>query len=120
MHELSIANSILDIVREHVPPEQLSSVKSVKLKVGDQAGVVVDSLEFSFMALTADSPLRSARLDIEHVPFRIACNSCHVTSSSAGGFALCPQCGSGETEILSGMELRVVEIELLEPALEGS
>ncbi len=120
MHELSIANNILDIVQQHVPAGQLSLVKSIRLKIGEQAGVVVDSLEFSFSALTTDSPLRSARLEVERIPFVVACNSCGESSASESGVVACPRCGSLETRIVSGTELRVAEIELLEPEPEGA
>ncbi len=120
MHELSIANNILEIVQQHVQPELLPSVRSIRLKVGDQAGVVVDSLEFSFSALTADSPLRSAHLEVERVPFTITCRDCGATSVSDAGLVTCPKCDSTRTTVLSGTELRVVDIELLEPEPEGA
>jgi hydrogenase nickel incorporation protein HypA/HybF len=69
MHELSIAQNILDIVRESVSPHDLPGVRVVKLRVGHLAGVVPDSLDFSFTVLTTDTPLRHARLSIDHIPF---------------------------------------------------
>lgn len=112
MHELSIAQNILDIVRESVPPEELPDVRTVKLRLGDLAGVVPDSLEFSFTVLTTDTPLRDARLHIDHVPFKVMCNACRKTFTNEIGFVLCPTCGGTDTKILSGTELQVVEIEL--------
>jgi hydrogenase nickel incorporation protein HypA/HybF len=112
MHELSIAQSILDIVRQSVPEKELPDVRIVKLQVGDLAGVVPDSLEFSFTVLTTDTPLRNAKLQIDHVPFVILCNACEKTFTNEVGFVLCPTCGGADTKILSGLELQVVEIEL--------
>ncbi len=120
VHELSIANNILDIIRQHVPVDQFSLVKSIRLKIGDQAGVVVDSLEFSFSALTAESPLRGARLEVERIPFVVSCRQCGESAPSESGIVACPRCGSVETTIVSGTELRVTEIELLEPEPEGA
>ena len=112
VHELSIAQSILDIVRQHVPRSDLTNVRIVHVLVGEASGVVADSLSFSFEAIVSDTPLARARIQIERVPFRLECSSCRCVSSSDGGLRICPECGSAETTILSGTELRVKEITL--------
>jgi hydrogenase nickel incorporation protein HypA/HybF len=112
VHELSIAQSILDIVRQHVPTSDLSQVRTVRVIVGEGAGVVADSLSFSFEAIVAETPMASARMEIEHIPFRLQCASCRVVSSNDAGLRICPECGSASTTILSGTELQVKEIEL--------
>jgi len=65
MHELGLAEGILDIVREHVPAGRESEVTSIEVRVGTFAGVDPESLAFCFAAITADTPLRAARLAIE-------------------------------------------------------
>ena len=120
MHELSIAQSILDIVRQSVPEKELPAVRLVKLRVGDLAGVVPDSLEFSFAVLIADTPLRNAQLHIDHIPFAVMCNQCGERFTNEIGFVLCPTCGGADTKILSGTELQVVELELEEIKAEAS
>ena len=55
MHELSIAQSILDIVNQHLPAEKPAHVKSVKVKIGKLSNVLPDSLRFCFEAITKDS-----------------------------------------------------------------
>ena len=120
MHELSIAYGIVDIVRQYVQPPQLKQVRSVRLKVGDQSGVVIDSLEFSYSAITADTDLGGSRLEIERLPFLIECRSCKKQSETEMGVVLCPACGSTETSVISGTELQVLDIEIRENGSEGS
>ena len=67
MHELSVANSILDIVCRHVPAAQGPLVRAVRVCVGDGAGVLPDSLEFCFEAIVAATPYASARLAVDRV-----------------------------------------------------
>jgi hydrogenase nickel incorporation protein HypA/HybF len=110
MHELSIAQSIVDLVRPYVP--EGTPVESVRVKVGDLSGVVADSLEFCWSAITPETPLRNARLVIEKIPFRIRCETCGAESESSHGLAVCPQCESPRTRVLSGTELQVLDIEL--------
>lgn len=112
MHELSIAQSIVDIVGQYVPPEQAEDVRTVNVRVGALAGIVTDSLAFCFTAITAGTPLAHAALAVDFIPYRVSCATCRATSLAEPGLALCPHCGSAETAVLSGTELQVVDIEL--------
>jgi hydrogenase nickel incorporation protein HypA/HybF len=112
MHELSIAQSIVDIVGQYVPRTQFATVKLVRVRVGDLAGVVPDSLSFCFTAVTAGTPMAGALLEIEHVPYTIRCNGCTTESTTEPGLALCPQCGSTDTRIIAGTELQVMTIDV--------
>jgi hydrogenase nickel incorporation protein HypA/HybF len=118
MHELSVAQSIVEIIQQHVPESEWGRVSAVRLKIGTFAGVVPESLEFSFQAITAESLLCHARLEIESIPFRIHCNTCDTTLENEVGFALCSTCGSTDTKILSGSELHITEIEVAEPEVQ--
>jgi hydrogenase nickel incorporation protein HypA/HybF len=126
MHELSIAQSILEIVQANLPvPDESrlssdgSSVKSVKIRIGQLSGVVPDSLEFCFLAITQGTPLQGVALDIDQVPFVLKCRGCNISFQSEAGIVLCPTCGGIDTEVLSGTELQVVEIEMYDGLLEN-
>jgi hydrogenase nickel incorporation protein HypA/HybF len=112
MHELSVAQNIFDIVRQSVPKGELSDVRIVRLKVGTFSGVVADSLDFCFSAISAETPLAKAHLEFEHIPFVVKCHHCQKTFENEMGFVVCPECGGVETVVLAGRELQVVEIEL--------
>ena len=112
MHELSLAESIVDIIRQSVPKDELEEVRIVRMKVGTLSGVVADSLDFCFSAISAQTPLAQARLEIEQIPFSVLCNSCRKTFVNDIGFVVCPDCGGVDTTVLSGRELQVTEIEL--------
>jgi hydrogenase nickel incorporation protein HypA/HybF len=119
MHELSIAQNIFEIVQANLPVADAGSVKSVKIRVGQLSGVVPDSLEFCFTAITQGTPLQGAILDIEQVPFILKCRSCSMSFESEAGIVLCPTCGGTDTEVISGTELQVVEIEVYDGLLEN-
>ena len=120
MHELSVAQNIIDLVLRHVPADEYGRVNAVRVKIGAAAGIVPDSLEFSFQAIVPESPVRNAHLEIESIPFRVRCNACGATEENELGTALCAHCGSGDTAVLSGTELLVSEIEIREPAEAAS
>jgi len=67
MHEFAIASGIVDVIRLYVPDEDGARVRSVRVRVGDGAGVVAESLDFCFECVVADTPYAAARLEIDRV-----------------------------------------------------
>jgi hydrogenase nickel incorporation protein HypA/HybF len=114
MHELSLATDIIEIVKSSVPPAELHEIESIRIEIGDFAGVVCDSLVFSFMAITQGTELEGAELDIVHRPFLIKCNHCGMESTNEFGLCICTPCGSTDTVLISGSELKVKEVKLRE------
>lgn len=120
MHELSIAQNILDIVRQYLPSDGPQQVRTVKVRIGDMAGVVPDSLEFCFKAITGATSLEGAELVIEHIPVVIRCTQCGKEHSFEHQAFYCPFCNSADVRMLSGNELSVVEIEVADEKAEVS
>jgi hydrogenase nickel incorporation protein HypA/HybF len=112
MHELALAQNIIETIHQAVPPETWKDVRVVRLQVGTMAGVVPDSLQFSFTALVSGTPLEEARMEIQQIPFVVECETCGQTSTNDTGISCCGECGSGNTRIRSGTELQVVNLEL--------
>ena len=119
MHELSIAANIVSLVERYVPEGERKLVRTVKVSIGAQAGIVPDSLQFSFEAIIGESTLPGATLSIETVPFTISCRSCGKSSTPEEGTLLCSHCGSMDTEVTGGTEMRVIEVELEDMPEEG-
>lgn len=112
MHELGIAQNILQIVQQAVAKEQEADVRGIRMRVGQLSGVVPDSLEFCFSAIVNETGMQHARLEIEQVPISAQCKDCrHLFQMDDLGF-FCPECKSLNLELISGRELEVVEIEL--------
>jgi hydrogenase nickel incorporation protein HypA/HybF len=114
MHELSIAQNIVDIVQQYVPVEAMGDVRSVRVRVGGLSGIVPESLEFSFSAIVAGTPLGSASLNIERVPAVCRCEDCGIEFEVADFVFACPGCSGMHTKLISGSDLQVVDIELEE------
>jgi hydrogenase nickel incorporation protein HypA/HybF len=119
MHELGLASSIFDILRQYVPGDQAARVRRVHVKVGELAGVVPDSLAFCFDAIVEGTPYRSAVLDIERVPTRGVCAGCGATSPVQPPVFACPVCRSPHITMVSGQELSVSDVEVDDEATEG-
>ena len=114
MHELSIARNLLALVQQHVPDARCHEVRTITVALGEIAGIAADSLQFCFSAIVKDTPLSQAALKIDSVPVRLRCSDCGHTFAAEGLASSCPQCDSGNIQLISGKEFHVVDIELAE------
>ncbi len=112
MHELSIAQGILEIVQQYVPDNQAAGVRSIRVRIGPLSGVVPDSLDFSFSVIVAGTPWNGAKLDLIQVPARLQCSACAREFEAREPAFCCPGCGGTEVQMVSGTELEVIEIEM--------
>ena len=113
MHEMGIALQIIEIASGSIPQSETPiQVEKVNLKVGKMAAIVSDSLRFCFEIAAKDSLLSGAALHIEEVPVRARCKDCHHEWTIDELVFQCPQCGSGQLDIISGRELNIESIEI--------
>jgi hydrogenase nickel incorporation protein HypA/HybF len=113
VHELAIAQSIVEAVEVKAAEYEASRVKSVRLKIGEASAIVADSLAFSFEMLVAETPaLAGAHLLIDSVPHRARCRHCDSEFAVINYVAQCPTCQEWSDEIVSGTELQIVEMEI--------
>ncbi len=119
MHELALAQNILEIVQQSVPEGQESAVRGVRIRVGQLSGVVPDSLGFCFSAIVNMTAMKNARLAIEQVPTVSRCKDCTHQFQIEELVFLCPACKSTDLELISGKELEVFEIELADNSDEA-
>jgi hydrogenase nickel incorporation protein HypA/HybF len=118
MHELGVAQGILDLVRHHVPEHQAGAVRAVTVRLGRLSGVVADSLDFCFGAIVAGTPYSGASLSIDHVATRARCHDCAREFDVDGLVFRCPGCAGPHIRLISGDELQVVAVELEDTAPE--
>ncbi len=115
MHELSIAQSIVEIACEEAHRHNDARVEAVHLKLGALAGVVKDALLFSWEIACQDTPLTGARLEIEDIPVCVWCPECSAEQAPVAVWELrCPVCGSPSGEVRRGRELQVAALEIAE------
>lgn len=112
MHELSVAQNIIETIELNVPKDELKNVRQVLLKVGEFSGVVIDSLKFSYEVITSGTEIQNSELKIELIPFLIKCNSCGSITTNIYALRECADCLLMDTEVLSGEELIISEIVL--------
>ena len=67
MHELSIAQDIVETVKRYLPPGEMRSVKSVKLEIGHLTRITLDPLRFCFELAGRGTAVEGADLEIQQV-----------------------------------------------------
>jgi hydrogenase nickel incorporation protein HypA/HybF len=112
MHEMGIANSVLDAVRAERRRFPNGHVHKIGLRIGELAGVDPDAMSFCFEALVRGTDLEPLALEIEYCPRRYQCRACgHSYTASMDGPA-CPECGKSDSQFLGGDELEIVYLEV--------
>lgn len=115
MHELSLAESLIDAVRQELRARPGATLRSVRVRVGALRLVVPETLEVCFAAATRDTPLAGATLAVEAVPATAVCGACGRRFEVAEQWFECPGCGTCGAALQTGRELELTSIELEEP-----
>lgn len=111
MHELSIAQAIVESARRAAEENGISRIAKLTLRVGSFSGVVEEALRFAFEVASQGTPAEGAILEIKNIPLTIRCSSCAASSKIHPFLFQCPSCGSRDVEILTGQELNLDTIE---------
>lgn len=112
MHEMSIAQSLVEIIKEEMERHDAKVLRSVRLHIGQLSAVVPESLSFCFDVITSGSEMEGAELVMEMIPLSGSCKKCGQTFAIENYVFLCPHCGSTDIETTAGQGLSIVELEV--------
>jgi hydrogenase nickel incorporation protein HypA/HybF len=114
MHEIGIANSILDAARSEAALHPGAEPRKVGIRIGELAAVDAAALRFAFEVLTRDTDLETLELEIELCPRRQRCFACDAEFDVISYELRCPQCSGERTECVGGDQLELVYLEMEE------
>lgn len=112
MHEMSLAEGILQVVEDTARASSASAVRAVRLRIGALSHVEPDALRFCFGAVTNGTLAAGARLEIDSEPGRAWCMPCGESVPLGRLGDACPRCGSYQLQVTEGDAMRVAEIEI--------
>ena len=112
MHEMSIAEGILDITLETMKNNDASIVHSVQLDLGLMSGVEPDALLFCWDAVTKGTPAENSKIDIHTIPIKGQCLDCDAVFDVQDYKFICPHCESHFVNTIGGRELQVTSIDI--------
>ena len=128
MHELSIAQKILETIEEEATKNGMTKVRRAKLRIGKMAAFQKEQLEFCLKTYEKDEMLEDMNFDIEEVPVELICKSCaqkfldarfddpefaHDIAHAPSLYLPppCPSCSSEDVTMISGNEMTLMSIE---------
>ncbi|MDR1763367.1 MAG: hydrogenase maturation nickel metallochaperone HypA [Dysgonamonadaceae bacterium] len=110
MHELSIAQSIVEIAEQQAQSRNASEIEEVELEIGALAGIEISSLEFALETCVKGTMLENARIVRRDIAGEGCCSGCGRQFPLENLFTPCPACGSYAIKVLKGKELRIKSI----------
>lgn len=113
MHELSLAQGLIEIVLEECRKSGNERVEAVNVRIGRASGIMPDALLFAFEAIKAGSVAQDAVLNIEEVPVSGLCRECGASFVVEEDYVLsCPVCEGSSFSVTTGREMDIVDIEV--------
>ena len=116
MHELSVTESVLNIVLKHASANHAVKVMCISLKIGELTDLVGECIQQYFDYLSKDTIAEGAILNIERSPVVFQCKDCNTTfhvSLKDSGSIVCSQCSGAKVALVSGREFYIQHIEVI-------
>jgi hydrogenase nickel insertion protein HypA len=107
MHEFSLAQSLLELAQQNVPPG--AKLTRVHVRAGALRGIDPQAMAFAWRVLTDDCSLEAC-LDIQILPWTMRCAACH-RQWEAEEMSLECTCGSSRVMPTGSDELLLQSIE---------
>ena len=112
MHELPIAESILEIAVRHGQQALAVRVTDLFLVIGQLSSVVDDSIQFYWDIISQGTICEGAALHFERVPARLLCLECDHSYGFKHELSACPACDSIRIKVTAGEEFQLQSIEV--------
>lgn len=111
MHELSIAQSIIEICDSNIPDKTVN-VKIIELEIGQLSGVVIDALDTAMNQIKKGTIYENAVVKIIEIKAEAKCLNCGNIFKPEDYFSPCPECSEFGVDIIKGEEMSIKAIEL--------
>lgn len=112
VHELAIAQSIVDIAVDAAQREGAQRITRINVVAGELRAIVPMQLTFCFGVAAENSIASGAFLSLEIIPIKGRCRECDETFTVEDYLYICPRCQSRDIQITGGTELRIRDIEV--------
>ena len=112
MHELPIAESILEIAQRHGKQADATRISDIYLVIGQLSSVIDDSIRFYWDMISEGTLAEGARLHFRRVPAEFSCQDCEAKYQPESEDFSCPQCGGARVKLIAGGEFQVEAIEV--------
>ena len=110
MHETAVAQSLIEMISQEAHNRHARPIRA-KMSCGQLNAINDESLSFAFEAIAEGTPCEGMKLQIVHKPLEAKCGTCGGVFAVDFSNVKCPDCGSGDFELLPDAPMLVEEIE---------
>ena len=122
MHELSMAQGIINAVLDTANENNATEVTEVTVEVGRLAMINPEQLQFILGVLVENTLMEDAEIKFEDIPAEIQCFDCDFNGEAIlddkdhyAPLVKCPKCDSLSVETLNGKDIVVKNIVIEKP-----
>ncbi|HNZ65518.1 MAG TPA: hydrogenase maturation nickel metallochaperone HypA [Smithella sp.] len=113
MHELYLAESILNILDDYAARDGFKKVNNVSLSYGRLSCIEAKTLQFAFDVQAKGTRAEGAVLEFKILPAMIHCFSCEKDLEVEAHTGVCPSCGGNDIVLAAGTEeLQILELDV--------
>ncbi|CCG06895.1 hydrogenase maturation nickel metallochaperone HypA [Pararhodospirillum photometricum] len=113
MHELALAQSLIDLIEREALTHGFTRVREVRIALGQLSHVDAEALIFGFTASARGTRAEGAHLSFLAVPGTAWCLGCDQSVPLAKRGDPCPRCGSYQLQVTGGDDLSVKDLEVV-------
>lgn len=114
MHEYGLTKQIVHIVNDAAHRHGAAKVNTVHLVVGENTGIIPESVQMYFDMIAKDTKAQGARLDVRLIKAEMRCPLCGKNFQRPLFSFACPDCGTLGAPTDIGNEFYVESVELEE------
>ena len=112
MHEMSLAESVREVIEDTARAQGFTRVMGVRLEIGKLSSVEPEAMRFCFDAAMAGSLAEGARLEIVETPGQGRCSTCGRDMPIESLYEACPHCGGYRISVTGGDAMRIMDLEV--------
>jgi hydrogenase nickel incorporation protein HypA/HybF len=110
MHEMSLAEGMLQLIEEQSQKQDFFQVSLVHLEIGQLSNVEVDAMRFCFDAVCKGTIAEGAELKITESAGMGWCLNCAKEITYRALYQPCPHCDGYKIQITGGNEMLLKEL----------
>lgn len=114
MHELSLAESMVQLIEQTQQREFFRWVRVVHLDVGELACVEPRALEFAFTSASAGTCAEGAILALRYVPGEGVCTGCGARAAMPTLHECCPVCQAHSLMAVAGTQMQLRDLDVVD------
>jgi hydrogenase nickel incorporation protein HypA/HybF len=112
MHELSLAENMVQIIEDAAVKQGFSRVKIIWMEIGQLSCVEKEALQFCFSTVVDGTVAQQATLEIIDIAGCGWCRECDCEIAITTRYDGCPICGNYTITVIRGEEMRIKELEV--------